>query len=55
MVTLTHTDLIESFLALPNAPIILNELEATLAEEKKRRLDFYNNITDEQKNRVYQW
>lgn len=49
MVTLTHTDLIESFLALPNAPIILNELEATLAEEKKRRLDFYNDITDEQK------
>lgn len=49
MVILTHQDLVQSFLSMPDAPIILDELKQTLEEEKKRRLEFYNQITDAEK------
>ncbi len=49
MVSGSHKELVQSILSLPNAPIILNEVRDRLAEEKKKREKFYNDITEYEK------
>lgn len=44
-----HQHIIDDLLALPNAPMILNQVSKQLEAEKTRRQNFYNEITDEQK------
>jgi len=38
--------LIDKILELPEAPILVNKLNELLAEEKKKRIDFYENISE---------
>lgn len=40
--------LISKILSLPEAPILIEELQARLKEEKKRRQEFYNLLTTEE-------
>jgi len=49
MTALTQQELVTSILSMPNAPIILEEVGQQLVEERKKRLDFYDKVTDENK------
>ena len=49
MLTASQKELVNNILALPNAPMIVKEVEAKLEEERKRRAKFYNEITEEEK------
>jgi Uma2 family endonuclease len=49
MMVLTGQEVIRNLLSFPNAPILIKEIETKLAEERKRRLDFYDTVTDEHK------
>ena len=42
----TNDKLIASILELPEAPILVSKLNELLEEEHKRRLDFYENISE---------
>lgn len=41
--------IIDKILALPEAPILVDKLNRLLAEEQKKRIDFYENISEFQK------
>ncbi len=47
--TAYHKNIIEKVLELPNAPSIVQQMTNALAEEQKRRVQFYNDINDDQK------
>jgi len=47
--TATHKNIIQDILQLPNPQAIVQEVNETLAEERKRRLQFYNDIDDDVK------
>lgn len=49
MLTTSHEKILDNLLSLPNAPILLNEANNRLTEEKKKREQFYNDITDSEK------
>lgn len=49
MLETSSQELVQNLLSRPNAPIILSEVEEKLAEERKKRTVFYDEITDEQK------
>jgi len=49
MTVISDHQLIASLLAKPNAPHLLKEVEQQLNEERERRLQFYNDITEQQK------
>lgn len=49
MIALTGQEVIRNLLSFPNAPILIQEAERKLSEERKRRLDFYDTVTDEHK------
>lgn len=49
MITTTQQELVTNILSMPNAPIILAEVGQQLVEERKKRLDFYDKVTDENK------
>jgi len=49
MITASHEKLLDNLLSLPNAPILLNEANNRLIEERKKREQFYNDITDSEK------
>ena len=40
-----HKELVEQILELPNAPLLVDELNKVLKKEKARRVDFYENIS----------
>ncbi|RIV25283.1 Uma2 family endonuclease [Fibrisoma montanum] len=44
-----HHPIIEQILEYPDAYLIMQEIQAALAEERKKREAFYNDITDEYK------
>ncbi len=46
---MSNKQLINNILSLPNAPIILNEVNTKLVEEQKKRIQFYNDISDQEK------
>lgn len=47
--TVNRKDIIESILAMPDAPILLNQLNKQIEEERQRRKQFYDEVTDEEK------
>ena len=47
--TTTQQELVTNILSMPNAPIILQEVGQQSVEERKKRLDFYDKVTDENK------
>jgi len=47
--TATHKNIVHDILQLPDAPSIVQEVTDALAEEQKRRIDFYNDIDDDVK------
>lgn len=49
MLETSSQELVQSLLSRPNAPIILSEVEEKLAAEQKKRVAFYDEVTDEQK------
>jgi len=49
MITASNEKLLDNLLSLPNAPILLNEANNRLIEERKKREQFYNDITDSEK------
>lgn len=49
MLETSSQELVQNLLSRPNAPIILSEVEEKLAEERKKRAAFYDEVTDEQK------
>ena len=44
-----YRDLVDQILSLPSAPAIVEEVGQVLAEEKKRRQEFYNKISEYEK------
>ncbi len=49
MNTGSYQQLMDHILSLPNAPILLKQINTKLEEEKKRRIRFYNEITEYEK------
>ena len=49
MVNISHKQLVNDILSMPDAAIIMNELAVKLEEERKKREKFYNDITDSEK------
>ena len=49
MTATTQQELVNNILSMPNASIILAEIGQQLVEERKKRLDFYDKVTDENK------
>lgn len=47
--TSANKQMIKNILSLPDAPAIVKEVDDILKDEKKRRQDFYNDMTDEHK------
>lgn len=45
----SHKQLISSILKLPDAPFLVQNLQETLKKESKKRLAFYNQITEQEK------
>ncbi|WP_262889761.1 hypothetical protein [Spirosoma endbachense] len=42
-----HHTVVEQILEYPGAYLIMQEIQAVLAQERKKREAFYNDITDE--------
>jgi hypothetical protein len=49
MITSSDKQLVNDILSLPNAPIILQEVNNQLEAEKQKREKFYNEITEHEK------
>lgn len=49
MTLTSHKQLISTILEMPEAPFLVQDLQKTLKEESDRRLDFYNEITEQEK------